>query len=138
MRLPFRKPAPLDPATGRPFGDHGTADDAVAFVLDNPGGDIEADSFLRYWDIGDLRAWPEYYSWLAARERARPTPSLKERVAAANRITQVGVIAMMASLVWLTLGGPVWAFPIALLIWWGCAIFSEQPPRVARTETIAR
>lgn len=143
MRLPFRKPATLDPATGRPFGDHGTADDALAFVLDNAGDDIEALSFLRYWDAGDVRAWPTFYPWLAARENARPALTPAERFRRWNRtfITLAGFT--LATLYWVKIGGPAWPFLICAPSCFAAFIGSEvtlwkaeRPARIARTETV--
>ena len=109
----------IDPTTGRPYGDHGTADDAVAFILNYRGGDIEAESFLRYWDVGDLRAWPEYYSWLAARELARPTMTPDDRRRRRLRYATVGVLAVAPLAGWalFPLGGPTWAMLTALFTW---------------------
>lgn len=145
MRLPFRTPPALDPATGRPFGDLGTADDALAFVLDNAGDDIEALSFLRYWDAGDVRAWPTFYPWLAARENARPSLTPAERYRTLNRTFLASAAATVATLYWAKVGGPVWPFLITTAF---CVVAyvaselarrkAEQPPRVARTETVAR
>lgn len=111
-----------DPATGRPYGDHGTADDAIAFVLDNPGRDIEAESFLRYWDVGDLRGWPEYYAWLAARERARPTLTDEERRRIAGRGTLVGIVALLATIGAGALDAPWWPVLPAMLIVMFCVM----------------
>jgi 8-oxo-dGTP diphosphatase len=60
---------PTDPTTGRPSGDHGSAADAIDFALDTSDG-LEADTFLRRWREGDLDEWPDFYEWLAERERA--------------------------------------------------------------------
>lgn len=54
----------IDERTGRPFGDHGTANQAIDFVLDGPGDFYEAGEFLSSWREGDLDEWPEYYLWL--------------------------------------------------------------------------
>lgn len=61
---------PLDPRTGRPFGDHGTAQAAIDYVLSNDIGifGLEAEAFLRSWNEGNLTEWPDYYEWLAKRE----------------------------------------------------------------------
>ena len=32
---------PIDKRTGRPYGDHGTAADAIEFALDDPKGEID-------------------------------------------------------------------------------------------------
>jgi hypothetical protein len=53
--------------TGRPAGDHGTAAQAVKWLLYvNPDHDsANAVEFLRAWDQGDAAAeWPEFYDWL--------------------------------------------------------------------------
>lgn len=145
MRQLFRKPVPLDPATGRPLGDHGTADDAVAFVLDNVGDDIEALSFLRYWDAGDVRAWPDFYPWLAAREKARPSLTPAERFRTLNRTFLASAAATVATLYWARIGGPVWPFLLSTAFCVVAYVASElarrkakQPPRVAQTEAVAR
>lgn len=54
----------------RPVGDHGTAQDAIDFVLDGraefPPGEVEL--FLNAWRTGELEEWPEFYTWLTKRE----------------------------------------------------------------------
>lgn len=58
----------IDPRTGRPYGDHGTANQAIEFTLDNinaAGCEVE---FLRAWREGDLVEWPEFYTWLKNQE----------------------------------------------------------------------
>jgi len=58
-----------DPRTGRRFGDHGTAEQAIDFAL---AGNNEAwtqeTEFLRCWRTGDLDEWTEFYPWLARQE----------------------------------------------------------------------
>jgi hypothetical protein len=59
-----------DPRTGREVGDHGTANDAIEFILTagydcGPGEEVE---FLRAWQQGDLGEWPEFYRWLSGRQ----------------------------------------------------------------------
>ena len=56
----------LDPRTGRPWGDHGTANDAIEFALDV---DDDCETFLREWRTGSLDEWPEYYQWLKEKGR---------------------------------------------------------------------
>lgn len=56
----------LDPRTGRMFGDHGTAAQAIEFLLDVQQAPGEETEFLRAWRQGDLDEWPEYYEWLNA------------------------------------------------------------------------
>ncbi|HLP67796.1 MAG TPA: hypothetical protein VK181_09780 [Rhizobium sp.] len=53
--------------TGRPYGDHGTAEQAIEYALDHAGG--ETDTFLRAWQQGALDEWPEFYTWLKEQER---------------------------------------------------------------------
>lgn len=53
----------------RPLGDHGTAQDAIDFALDELR-DFHAD-FLTAWREGDLAEWPEFYVWLEVRERSQ-------------------------------------------------------------------
>jgi hypothetical protein len=55
--------------TGRPLGDHGAAQDAIDFLLDHRQAPGEETEFLRCWREGNLEEWPEYYAWLASRER---------------------------------------------------------------------
>jgi hypothetical protein len=55
----------IDPRTGRPIGDHGTASQAIAFAL-NVGS--EAEDFLRAWRDGSLEEFPEFYEWLKSPE----------------------------------------------------------------------
>ncbi|MEQ1950962.1 hypothetical protein ABMA59_06045 [Mesorhizobium sp. CN2-181] len=56
----------IDPRTGRPIGDHGTAIQAINYALDVERDDREA--FLRCWREGDLEEWPEFYAWLAKQD----------------------------------------------------------------------
>lgn len=59
----------LDPKSGRPWGDHGEAVQAIRWALDhNPEGDCMAADFLRDWESGDLEQWPEFYAWLSAQD----------------------------------------------------------------------
>jgi hypothetical protein len=60
----------MDPRTGRPNGDHGTANDAIDFALDTSSG-LEAEDFLRAWRDGSLEEWPDYYVWLRKRDGGR-------------------------------------------------------------------
>lgn len=54
--------APIDPRTGRPAGDHGTALQAIQYAVEWER--LEADTFLKCWLEGDLDEWPEFYEWL--------------------------------------------------------------------------
>lgn len=54
---------PIDPRTGRPLGDHGTALQAISFALDTSQG-LECEDFLRAWREGDLDEWPDFYEYL--------------------------------------------------------------------------
>lgn len=55
----------IDPRTGRAWGDHGTASEALEYALDHGDGDLcNMEAFLRCWREGDLEEWPEFYSWL--------------------------------------------------------------------------
>lgn len=58
----------IDQRTGRQFGDHGTALQAIDWALNHmPSRDnYELDVFLRSWMEGDLDEWPEFYEWLAS------------------------------------------------------------------------
>lgn len=62
----------MDARTGRPFGDHGTANDAIDFALSKEGpSHVEIGDFLMDWNDGSsAEHWPEFYSWLAKREAA--------------------------------------------------------------------
>lgn len=64
---------PTDPRTGRPCGDHGTANDAIEFVTSGAAdcGPGEEADFLRAWQQGDLDEWPEFYAWLRKRDGGR-------------------------------------------------------------------
>lgn len=65
----FRKPK-IDPTTGRPYGDHGTALDAINWLL-KQGYEEDAQVFLRCWYEGNLAEWPEYYAWLTGEDADR-------------------------------------------------------------------
>lgn len=60
-----------DARTGRPYGDHGTAMQAIEFALDHLH--VEHDTFLNSWREGDLDEWPEFYAWLAKQTPAPET-----------------------------------------------------------------
>ncbi len=53
--------------TGRPYGDHGTAEQAIEYAMNHADGEIDA--FLRCWQQGALDEWPEFYTWLEGQER---------------------------------------------------------------------
>jgi len=59
-----------DPTTGRPYGDHGTSEQAINWALDGRNHDNDAYNqiaFLTAWREGDaFGEWPEFYTWLAA------------------------------------------------------------------------
>lgn len=48
--------------------DHGTAMDAINFVLDEPKMSCDETTFLRCWRDGNLSEWPEFYAWLDLHE----------------------------------------------------------------------
>ncbi len=48
----------------RKLGDHGTAQQAIDFLLTHRQAPGEETSFLRGWTHGDLIEWPEFYEWL--------------------------------------------------------------------------
>lgn len=56
-----------DPNTGRPFGDHGSAEQALHWISENGDGDPANDQeFLRAWRDGEAwEEWPEFYKWLS-------------------------------------------------------------------------
>lgn len=60
----------IDPRTGRPWGDHGSAHLAIEYVL-SPGVDLgcPAEDFLGRWREGCLDEWPEFYDWLLLQEK---------------------------------------------------------------------
>ena len=58
----------IDPRTGRPLGDHGTASQAIEFLLYHRQAPGEETEFLKAWQEGDLADWPEFYEWLARLE----------------------------------------------------------------------
>lgn len=63
-----------DADTGRPYGDHGTATQALEWAFTHEGGDWDAMDFLRAWRDGSAwEEWPEFYEWLMPwpAERAR-------------------------------------------------------------------
>lgn len=61
----------IDPRTGRPLGDHGSAEAAIEFALDGTNHDHDAYNaltFLSAWREGAaFEEWPEFYPWLKAR-----------------------------------------------------------------------
>jgi hypothetical protein len=64
------KQAMLDERTGRPYGDHGTHNQALEYMLHvmeaDPANQVE---FIRAWSYGDLEEWPEFYEWLEDQEQ---------------------------------------------------------------------
>lgn len=63
-----------DENTGRPFGDHGTATQALEWAIQNGSGNWDAMDFLLAWRDGSAwEEWPEFYEWLMPwpAERAR-------------------------------------------------------------------
>lgn len=64
----------IDKRTGRPFGDHGTGDQAIDWIMNHAGMDdrCECEVFLKSWMEGDLDEWPEFYEWLA---KVSPVPT---------------------------------------------------------------
>lgn len=64
---------PIDPRTKRPYGDHGTALDAIEFALElvsQGGGPGDGEDFLRAWRDGSApEEYPEFYEALGANER---------------------------------------------------------------------
>lgn len=61
----------IDPRTGRPVGDHGTAAQAIEWALDQNDDYAGVDCFLRAWREGDLGEWPEFYEWLTRVESVK-------------------------------------------------------------------
>lgn len=60
----------IDLTTGRPLGNHGTAEQAIEYALHHAGVcSMEIETFLRQWEQGNLDEWPEYYIWLDEQER---------------------------------------------------------------------
>lgn len=53
----------IDKRTGRPYGDHGTALQAIEFSLSSSTCQ-EPLAFLNSWRDGDLDYWPDFYDWL--------------------------------------------------------------------------
>lgn len=64
-----------DPNTGRPFGDHGTAAQALEWISHNVDSDaLDQLAFLEAWrEGGAWEEWPDFYHWLQPwpAERAR-------------------------------------------------------------------
>jgi hypothetical protein len=74
----------FDPNTGRPFGDHGTAAQALEWALNHYGDQFEGLDFLRAWQTGEAwEEWPEFYEWLEPWPAARAR-RLDGRLAAAD------------------------------------------------------
>jgi hypothetical protein len=59
----------IDPRTGRPIGDHGSAEAAIEFARAHAGNSHELIAFLEAWTEGRaFEEWPEFYTWLAKKE----------------------------------------------------------------------
>jgi hypothetical protein len=64
----WRRPvSDIELTHGHPIGDHGTALQAINWVLNHGGPDArcEIEAFLKNWMEGNLDEWPEFYAWLA-------------------------------------------------------------------------
>lgn len=59
---------PVDPRTGRPIGDHGTALQAMQFATESYIAMSQEREFLKGWVEGNLDEWPEFYEWLKKEE----------------------------------------------------------------------
>lgn len=79
-------------------GDHGKTTDALDFALDWTVCD-DSETFLRCWREGDLKEWPEFYTWLAVREAAQTSgPSLEEELRPpVSLLCKLGSIAVHAA-----------------------------------------
>jgi hypothetical protein len=67
----------IDRKTGLPYGDHGTANEAIDYLLSPEGAQAPGEEtiFLRCWREGaDADEWPDYYAWLRALRTAYPVP----------------------------------------------------------------
>lgn len=65
------------------MGDHGTAAQAIDYVLNHDVGCL-ADDWLVCWQHGDLKEWPEFYVWLSEQDGlAPPRPAAREAAYAA-------------------------------------------------------
>lgn len=61
----------IDPRTKRPLGDHGKAHQAIEFALENIEDHHDFRLFLDDWMHGGaFENWPEFYPWLAEKERS--------------------------------------------------------------------
>lgn len=58
----------IDKRTGRPYGDHGTALQAIEFAIYSPDCRFEEAAFLKNWMEGNLDDFPEFYEWLEKKE----------------------------------------------------------------------
>lgn len=69
----------------------GTAEDAIAFILENPESLAarEPVTFLRHWSSGDALGWIDYYQWLTARREAHKLTKAGQYAAQTNRIVFV-------------------------------------------------
>jgi hypothetical protein len=72
----FAPKIPIDPRTGRPFGDHGTGAQAIEFALDHTDHDLgNMEAFLIAWrEGGAFEEWPEFYTWLKGEDHAASRP----------------------------------------------------------------
>lgn len=65
MGIPEHINKHIDPNTGRIVGDHGTAEDALEFILEGGHAPGEETEFLKAWRDGyAFEEWPEFYAWL--------------------------------------------------------------------------
>lgn len=77
--------------TPNPLQGPGTAEDAIAFILENPEGNAarEPVTFLRHWSSGDALGWTGYHQWLTARREAHKLTKAGQYAAQTNRIVFV-------------------------------------------------
>lgn len=65
------KPVELDPRTGRPYVDHGTALQAMQFAIDCRDICGEEKEFISAWLEGNLEDFPEFYDYLRGLEAGK-------------------------------------------------------------------
>ncbi len=85
----------IDPRTDRPYGDHGTANEAIDYAIERAG--IEAGEFLVAWREGTLEEWDDFYAYIDDPVVVRPERRLWKGIALGVVISYLAFGMLFAS-----------------------------------------
>jgi hypothetical protein len=117
----------IDPRYGRMLGEHGEADDAIEWVLqqwDEGFGDLDVAVFLSGWRDGDLEEFPEFNAWLNDRLARREGLRLLQLVCDLGLDAREYPVARVAEDL---IAGDTIACHICGLHWPTCLVDSKAP-----------